>query len=179
MGTRCAPVSSRPRLLPPVTRRLLHRWLWKRFTVFTLLAFAAIEALVQVAHFGSFLLQFLLEFGFSQNRTRVECFVGIALCYQINVGQFTQDDRLVGKGPIILRVGKGWRVKKGGCVVHDNCYTEKRFLCPVLFAGWPKKTYGVAEYLHLLAGNLLNRQSLLYPSSRNSQELVFGGQDVR
>ena len=112
-----------------------------------LLALAAVQALVQIAYLGPFILQLALEVGFSLQRSRELHLVEIALGFEFDVLQLAQDDRLVGEGPIIALICKRGCDGYGGGVIHDNRYIEKRCVCPVLSTDYPKMTYGVAEYL--------------------------------
>jgi hypothetical protein len=79
----------------------------------------------------------------------------MALGFQLDVVEFAQNNRFVGEGAIIALVGKESCFGSGSRVIHDERYSEKGFVCPVIFPDWPRKTYVVAEYLQAAIANIL------------------------
>ncbi len=130
-----------------------------------LLALATVKALVQVSYLRPFVLQFPLEVGFALQCSLEKRFVRMALGFQLDVVELAKDNRFVGEGAIIALIGQGWRFREGGGVFHDDRYSEIRSVCPVISSGWPKKTYGEAEYLPPDEAQLGTMASCLPPHS--------------
>ena len=107
--------------------------------MFALLALATVQALVQVAYLRPLPIQLTFEVGFTYLGLLEKRLIVIALGFQLDVVELAQDNRLVGEGPIIALIGKRWRFDCSGCVVYDDRYTGKRFLCPAISTDRPEK----------------------------------------